>query len=135
MEDDEQTTREALIEMIGEFMTGSMNVEDLYRSHLCDTLVDRVFDEFGTDGLAELIIKVEYCADWVVEMLFDDADFHNAMLKRHGTFDDEIVFKARTTMAYEEMHNKIGNLRKRYVNKIVDEIWASENQTEPTTPS
>lgn len=130
--DDAEFTREDLIEMIGEFMTGSMRVEDLYRSHLCDTIVHRVFDEFGAEGLAELMIKVENRGDWIVDMLFDCNDLHDAMFKHHGAYDDDITMKARTTMAMAEMHKKIANLRKRYTKKIVDEIWECENPSEET---
>jgi len=128
--DDAEFTREDLIEMIGDFMTGSMRVEDLYRSHLCDTIVHRVFDEFGAEGLAELMIKVENRGEWIVDMLFDSNDLHDAMFKHHGAYDDEITMKARGTMAMAEMNKKIVNLRKRYVKKIVDEIWECENPSE-----
>lgn len=126
-DDDAEMTREDLIEMIGEFMTGTLRVEDLYRSHLCDTMVHRVYEEFGADGMAEMMIKIESRAEWIVDMLFDSADLHDEMFKRHGAYDDDITYKARQTMAMEEMNKKIHNLRKRYVKKIVDEIWEAEN--------
>jgi hypothetical protein len=128
--DDAEFTREDLIEMIGDFMTGSMRVEDLYRSHLCDTIVHRVFDEFGAEGLAELMIKVEHRGEWIVDMLFDSNDLHDAMFKHHGAYDDDITSKARGTLAMAEMNKKIANLRKRYTKKIVDEIWECENPSE-----
>lgn len=126
-DDDAEMTREDLIEMIGEFMTGTLRVEDLYRSHLCDTMVHRVYEEFGADGMAEMMIKIESRAEWIVDMLFDSSDLHDEMFKRHGAYDDDITYKARQTMAMEEMNKKIHNLRKRYVKKIVDEIWEAEN--------
>lgn len=126
-DDDSELSHEDLIEMIGDFMTGSMRVEDVYRSHLCDTLVQRVYDEFGTEGMAELMMKIDYRADWITDMLFDANDLHDAMFKRHATFDDEISYKARGTMAMAEMNKKMWNLRKRYVSKIVDEIWEADN--------
>jgi deoxyhypusine synthase len=126
-DDDSELSHEDLIEMIGEFMTGSLRVEDVYRSHLCDTLVQRVYDEFGTEGMAELMMKIDSRADWITDMLFDANDLHDAMFKRHGTFDEDISFKARTTMAMGEMNKKMWNLRKRYIGKIVDEIWDADN--------
>jgi hypothetical protein len=126
-DDDSDPSHEDLIEMIGEFMTGSMRVADVYRSHLCDTLVQRVYDEFGTEGMAELMMKIDWRADWITDMLFDSNDLHDSMFKRHSTFDEEISMKARSTMAMSEMNKKIWNMRKRYVAKIVDEIWESDN--------
>lgn len=126
-EDESEISREDLIDFIGEFMTGSMRVEDVYRSHLCDTLVHRVYAEFGTEGMAELMVKIDGCADWISDMLFDANDLHDQMFKRHGTYDQEITSKARMTMAMEELNKKIWNLRKRYVKKIVDEIFTADN--------
>ena len=123
-------SREDMIEMIAEFMTGNLRVEDLYRSHLCDTLVHRVHEEFGSDGMAELLLKIEARADWILDFVYDADDFHDAMFKRYGIYDDDILFKARSTMAIDEMNSKIINMRKRYINKIVDEIWNCENGVE-----
>jgi hypothetical protein len=129
-DDEPDFNREDLIDLIGEFMTGSMRVEDVYRSHLCDTLVHRVYEEFGTEGMAELMVKIDGRADWISDMLFDSSDLHDQMFKRHGTYDDEITSKARMTLAMAELNKKIWNLRKRYVKKIVDEIFLSDNPSD-----
>jgi len=127
LDDDSGPSREDLIEMLGEFMSGSAGIEDVYRSHLCDTLVHRVYAEFGTKGMAELVLKIDARADWITNMLFDSNELHNAMFKRHSTFDADISYKARSTMAMSEMEKKMWNLRRRYVGKIIDEIWESDN--------
>lgn len=124
---EDDITRDELIEMIGDFMTGSMNIEQVYRSHLCDTLVSRVFDEFGTEGLADLMLKIDNHANWITDILFDEADLQDELFAKHGYFDDDIAFKARSTMKMEEMNKKIWRLRKRYIKLIVQEIVESEN--------
>jgi len=126
-ENEDEITREDLIEMIGDFMSGSMNIEQVYRSHLCDTLVSRVYDEFGTEGLADLMLKIDGRANWITDILFDEADLQDEMFAKFGYFDDDIAFKARSTMKMEELNKKIWRLRKRYTNLIVEEIVQSDN--------
>ena len=58
------------------------------------------------------------------------SDFDNALFKRHGTYDDEIVEKARNTKAMVELNKKIWRLRRRYSNIIVDEVMENKKVTE-----
>ena len=54
-----EVSRQELIEFLGDFMSGTMRIEQVYRSHLCSTLVQRVHSEFGPEGLAEMMIKID----------------------------------------------------------------------------
>lgn len=122
--DDDEFSREDFIEMIGEFMSGSMTVHSLYRSHLISTLVSRVYDEFGSEGMAELMIKIDDQAEWITDILIDSNDLQDLAFKKYGVYDDDISSKARHTDAMHQMNKKITNLRKRYAKLIVDEIFS-----------
>ena len=63
-------TREDLVNFISEFMTTSMNVDQVYRSNLVETLVGRVFAEFGEDGLCDLMLKIDFSAKFETTLFF-----------------------------------------------------------------
>lgn len=128
--DDGEMTREEMIGMLGDFISQSRDAETVYRNHLCGILVGRIFDEFGADGLCELMVQIDNKAGWISDIIFDQADFNNAMFKRYGTFDDEVVNKARRSERLIEMNQKIWRLRRRYANLIADEIMKDSDSNE-----
>lgn len=132
-ETESDVSRQELIEFLGDFMSGTMRIEQVYRSHLCDTLVQRVNAEFGAEGLAELMIKIDECGGWISDILLEAPDLENAMFEKFGVYDPEVTHKARDTKAMYEMNKKIWRLRRRYAKLIVDEIFEVDNlaQSEP----
>jgi hypothetical protein len=130
---DSDVSRQELIEFLGDFMSGTMRIEQVYRSHLCDTLVHRVNAEFGQEGLAELMLKIDECGGWISDILLEAPDLENAMFEKFGIYDPEVTHKARDTKAMYEMNKKIWRLRRRYAKLIVDEIFEVDNlpQAEP----
>jgi hypothetical protein len=124
-------SRQELIEFLGDFMSGSMRIEQVYRSHLCDTLVRRVNSEFGSEGLAELMLKIDECGGWISDILLEAPDLENAMFEKFGVYDPEVTHKARDTKAMYEMNKKIWRLRRRYAKLIVDEIFEVDNVPQP----
>ncbi len=131
LEDIPEPTREDLVNFISEFMTTSMNVNQVYRSNLVETLVARVFHEFGEDGLCDLMLKIDEQANWISDIVIDSPDLDEVMYKRHGTFDTDLVAKARQTEGLLELNRKIWRLRKKYARIIVDEIFEKENDPTP----
>ena len=132
--DTEEVSRQELIEFLGDFMSGPMRIAQVYRSHLCSTLVQRVFTEFGPEGLAEMMLKIDETGGWISDILLEAPDLENAMFDKFGVFDPQVTAKARDTKAMYEMNKKIWRLRKRYAKLIVDEIFEETEEPQPVTP-
>ena len=128
---DKDVSRQELIEFIENFTSGTMHIEQVYRSHLCETQVRRVFAEFGAEGLVEMMIKIDETGGWISDILLEAPDLENVMFDKFGVYDPLITAKARDTRAMYEMNKKIRRLRKRYAKIIVDEIFESEAVEEP----
>jgi|TARA_B110001454_G_scaffold61260_1_gene59736 hypothetical protein len=126
----EDVSRQELIEFLGDFMSGNMRIESVYRSHLCSTLVARVHAEFGPEGLAEMMLKIDETGGWISDILLEAPDLENAMFEKFGVYDPELTKKARDTRAMYEMNKKIWRLRKRYAKLITDEIYESGSEPE-----
>ena len=132
--DTEEVSRQELIEFLGDFMSGTMRIEQVYRSHLCSTLVQRVFTEFGPEGLAEMMLKIDETGGWISDILLEAPDLENAKFDKFGVYDPQVTAKARDTKAMYEMNKKIWRLRKRYAKLIVDEIFEETEEPQPVTP-
>lgn len=126
--EDEEFSREELIASIGEFMTSNMDITSVYRSHLVEALVTRVYDEFGDEGLCDMMLKIDERANWVSDILLEGPDLDEEMFKRHMTYDHDILEKARGTKAMTELNKKIWRLRRKYARLIVDEVAESTKQ-------
>jgi len=134
MEDDEKIPHDAhddLINMIGEFMSANMTVSSIYRSHLVETMVARVYDEFGDEGLCDMMMKIDDRANWVSDIVLEGPELDEEMFKRHNLYDHDLIEKARRSKAMSELNKKIWRLRRKYARLIVDEV-ASLNNPGPT---
>ncbi len=129
-EPDEEMSRGELLDFLGEFLSQHRDANTLYRDHLCAVLIARVYDEFGNEGLCNVMQQMDLKANWVSDIIFEASDFDNALFTRHGTYDDEIVEKARQTQAFVDLNKKIWRLRRRYANIIVDEVMANKKVAE-----
>tara|TARA_B110001454_G_scaffold214808_1_gene235183 strand:- start:6374 stop:6862 length:489 start_codon:yes stop_codon:yes gene_type:complete len=124
-----EPSREELVNFISEFMASSLNVEQVYRSHLVETVAARVYSEFGQDGLCDLMMKIDERANWISDIIIEQPDLDDVMFKRHGVYDHQIMEKARKTDALLELNQKIWRLRKKYARAIVDELFESSKPT------
>ena len=129
-EQDEEMTQGEMLDFLGDFLSQHRDANTLYRDHLCAILVARVHDEFGSEGLCNVMSQMDLKANWVSDIIFEASDFDNSLFKRHGTYDDEIVEKARNTKAMIELNKKIWRLRRRYANIIVDEVMEQKKVAE-----
>ena len=133
--DEQDVSRQELIEFLGDFMSGTMRIEQVYRSHLSETMVRRVFNAFVSEGLAEMMLKIDETGGWISDILLESPDLENAMFDKFGVYDPLVTAKARDTRAMYEMNKKIWRLRKRYAKLIVDEIFENGSvEAEEVTP-
>lgn len=129
-EPEDQEPTELMAEFISQFMS-SGTAEVIYRKHYCDIVASKVYNEFGADGLCELMISMDKRADWISDILIEAPDLDNIAFKNYGVFDDKMAVKARHTKALQELNEKIWRLRRKYSKLIVEEIMSwDENPDE-----
>lgn len=121
-EDGEQPTKEELAMWLSEFMSQGQRAQSMYRQHFCQIIVERLFEEFGVDGMCELMMAIDKRAGWISDIIIEDADIHDALFKHHGVYDDKAIIKARQSSEMVEMNKKIWRLRRKYSRLIADEI-------------
>ena len=127
-EGDEMRTKEELAIWISEFMSNSQKARNMYRSHFCSIIANRIHDEFGVEGLCELMMAIDKRAGWISDIIIEDADIHDALFTAHGIYDDKAIVKARMSQEMTEMNKKIWRLRKKYSKLIAEEIFYGHKQ-------
>lgn len=127
-ESEEMPTKEELAIWISEFMSNSQKARGMYRSHFCSIIANRIHDEFGVEGLCELMMAIDKRAGWISDIIIEDADIHDALFSAHGVYDDKAIVKARMSQEMTEMNKKIWRLRKKYSKLIAEEIFFGRAQ-------
>lgn len=130
---DDGPSKEELALWISEFMSQSQKARKMYRSHFCSLVVNRIHEEFGVEGLCDLMMSIDKRAGWISDIIIEDADIHDALFSAHGVYDDNAIVKARMSKEMTEMNKKIWRLRKKYSKLIAEEIFLhGENRTTAT---
>ena len=119
---DAEPTREELAVWLSEFMNKSADAEIMYRSHFCSLIVNRIFNEFGYEGMCELLMSIDKQSGWITDIIIENNDIDDILFKKFGVYDRDAIRKARETDAMAELNQKIWRLRKKYSKLIADEI-------------
>ena len=129
-DDIEERSSAELAVWLSEFMSQSQKAQRLYRSHFCNIVVNRLYEEFGVEGMCELMMAIDNRAGWISDILIEDTELHDALFNIHGVFDDDAIVKARMSKELIEMNRKIWRLRRKYAKLIAQEIISGIDTTE-----
>jgi len=125
--DDDSPNREELAIWLSDFMSNAQDAEHIYRKHFCDLMANKVYNEFGSEGLCQLMMAIDTRGRWVSDILLEDSDLDDILFSKYETYDKDIIHKARATNAVAEMNQKIWRLRKKYAKLIVDEVMTTSS--------
>lgn len=123
---EEEVSPEMMAEFIGAFMGAASQTEAVLRKNFCDTVVRRIYNDWGAEGFCELMVSMDKKADWISDILFESPDLADIAFNKYGIYDPEITLKARDTEAMLELNKKLWRLRRKYAKLIVDEIVGKE---------
>jgi hypothetical protein len=127
-EEFEVVPNEMLAEFVGSFMSVAGSAEMMYRKHYCELIAQKVYNQFGLDGMCELMMAMDKRADWISDIILEAPDLENIAFKKYGVYDPDLSAKARQTKAIAEMNTKLWRLRRKYAKIIVDEIMGEEQK-------
>jgi hypothetical protein len=119
---DDKPSAEEMAVWLSDFMSQTQKAQRMYRTHFCNIVVHRLYEEFGVEGMCELMMTIDKRAGWISDILIEDADIHDALFNTHGVFDNDAIVKARMSNELIEMNKKIWRLRRKYAKLIAQEI-------------
>lgn len=121
--DGDMPTPAELAVWLSDFMSQSQKARQMYRSHFCNIIASRVWEEFGVEGMCDLMIAIDKKAGWISDIIIEDADIHDSLFKTYGVFDNDAIIKARMSREMIELNKKIWRLRRKYSKLIAEEIY------------
>ncbi len=93
-----------------------------YRKDLCLILAGKVKDEFGLEGLCELLGGIDSTAGWISDILIESSDIDDVLFQKHGIYVDNSLNLARKTKAMEQFSKSLWRLRRKYAALMAAEI-------------
>jgi hypothetical protein len=130
-QDDHKQPREELALWLSEFMTASMDAENLYRKHFCTILTDRIYEEFCYEGFCEMMMVMDRKAGWISDIILENSDIDDILFKKYGVYDRHAIARARASSTMDEMNSKIWKLRRKYAKQIADELMTPASAADP----
>jgi hypothetical protein len=122
MPDEDAPTPEELAIWLSEYLTQSNHAQTMFRTNLCSLVVDKIWNDYGVEGMCELMIAIDRRAGWISDIIIEDADIHEVLFKEHNTFDNDAIIKARMSDSVVELNKKLWRLRRKYARVIAQEI-------------
>ena len=80
---DEKPSAEEMAVWLSDFMSQTQKAQRMYRTHFCNIVVNRLWEEFGIEGMCELMISIDKRAGWISDILIEDADIHDSLYNTH----------------------------------------------------
>jgi hypothetical protein len=122
MDGDLPPPREELAVWLSEFMSATIDAENMYRNHYCTMMANRIFEEFGHEGFCEMMIAMDKKAGWISDIIIENSDIDDILFKKYGVYDRHALAKARESKSIEELNAKIWRLRRKYAKQIAEEL-------------
>lgn len=123
---------EELAIWLSDFMSAQEDAGNIYRSHFCRLVTERIYMEFGPEGFCELMMHMDRKAGWISDIILENSDLDDILFKSHGVYDSSSIEKARNSEAMHELNKKIWRLRRKYAKEIVKELMGSAVQSGPS---
>jgi hypothetical protein len=71
---DDGPDRNELLNYLSEFMREGRHMEKMYRENFCELVVNKIFEDFGYEGLCNLMVKIDGKANWISDILIENSD-------------------------------------------------------------
>lgn len=99
-----------------------------YRKDLCFILANKVKDEFGLEGLCELLTGIDNTAGWISDILIESSDVDNILFQEYGIYVKDSLNLARKTKAMEQFSKSLWRSRRKYAKLMAAEIHAISSE-------
>lgn len=99
-----------------------------YRKDLCFILANKIKDEFGIEGLCELLSGIDVSAGWVSDILIESSDIDDVLFQEYGVYIKDSMNLARKTKAMEQFSKSLWRSRRRYAKLMAAEIYAVSSE-------
>lgn len=116
-----------LFDHLAAAMDGSSLEAHSYRRDLCFILAGKIKDEFGIEGLCDMLGGIDITAGWISDILIESSDIDDVLFKEYGIFVDNSLDLARKTQGMQKFQKSMWSMRRRYAKLMAEEIYTNSN--------
>lgn len=95
-----------------------------YRKDLCLILASKLKDEFGVEGLCQMLSAIDATAGWASDILLESSDIDDVLFREYGIFVENSIGVAQKTTAMKRFHKSLWSSRRRYAKLMAAELFA-----------
>lgn len=88
--------------------------------------LDELIEDFGEECVIPIISYIQQYMGWDLEILLEQSDVENYLMKNHSLFDDDMWMKVLNTKAMNELHQAVFRLSQTYLSDAVAEVLMKE---------
>jgi preprotein translocase subunit SecA len=88
--------------------------------------LDELIEDFGDECVIPIISYIQRYMGWDMEILLEQSDVENFLMKNHSLFDEDMWLKVLNTKAINEFHSAVFRLSQTYLSDAVAEVLMKE---------
>lgn len=104
----------------------AVNPVQAYRRQICHRLVKQSYNQFGIDGLLDLLGGIDMVGRFSSVVIIDRDEIDNYLFNTYGSFDPDMFEKVQLTQEWDDFIVEVMDRAGATLGKIVDGIVASE---------
>lgn len=113
---DEDMTPERLHRLVA----SAVNPEAAYRKQICKRLASQIYNQFGVDGLLDLLSGIDDAGRFASIVIADRDEIDNYLYTEFGTFDKDIFDKVQMSEEWDSFIAETMDRAGTVLGKIVD---------------
>lgn len=121
--DDEGLTPKKLEKLV----QSAVNPTVAYRKELCKRLARQIHNQFGADGLFDLLTGIDEIGNLASLVILERTEIENYVFQRHGIFDPDMFEKIQLSDEWDELISEVIEDAGLKVAKIIDAIVEDES--------
>lgn len=117
---DEDMTPERLHKLV----SSAVDPSGAYRKQICKRLAHQIYNQFGVDGLLDLLGGIDDAGRFASVVVADRDEIDNYLYCEYGTFDKDIFDKVQMTEEWDDFIAETMDRAGTVLGKIVDDLVA-----------
>ena len=111
---------------IHKLIESAINPRAFYRRNICKRLVSQIYNQFGVDGILDILTGVDEIGRFQSVIVADRYEIDNYLYSEHGIFDADMFEKVQMTDEWDDFMNLTLEQSSIVLGAIVDSIVRKE---------
>lgn len=103
-------------------VNAAIDPQNSFRRTFCRRLAKQVFNQFGQEGLLDLLTGIDIAGKFVSVVVADKSEIEDYLFKEHGVYDEDMFERIQMTDDWDEFMSDTLERAGVVLGKIIDDI-------------